>query len=348
VTFTADESNRRRCNDNSDGQYEVWYLTWNDPHSGAGYWLRYTLEFPVKDPRAPLALSTVPYAAIWFARFDPADPAAHIAIHRRFSIPTVTSNEKPFSLRIAMCELTSSSARGLIAGDGHEVSWKLDWEPNHTTHRQLPDVMYAGDGLAQTTVLSPSVRTLMRGELVINGKHTDLAEVVVGQTHLWGQKHAHRWAWGRCALFEDIPDAWLETLSVQLQRGGRTLPQLTMSTLCIEGELYQCNQIRHTIGNRAKWSTGLYEFSASNSRIRLRGTFRAAPGQLITAPYHDPDGAAVFCSNTEVGSIDATLQLRNGIRWGAMRTLRSRNTAHFETGGQQRDASVSKIHQLIG
>ena len=49
------------------GTYEVWYLTWNDPKTDCGYWLRYVIESPN---------SGEPYGEYWFARFDPQVSAA--------------------------------------------------------------------------------------------------------------------------------------------------------------------------------------------------------------------------------------------------------------------------------
>ena len=116
----------------------------------------------------------------------------------------------------------------------------------------------------------------------------------------------------------------------------------------IDGKRYACNQLRHTVINRAHWSTGLYEFSAINSQIRIRGAFRATPVQLITAPYHDPDGDAVYCANTEIGDVELTMQLRQGFGWSAQRVLKSVGSAHFETGSQQADPMVTRMHKVIG
>jgi hypothetical protein len=57
------ELNTRRLADQR-GTYEVWYLTWNDPKTDCGFWLRYIIESPNEGPTR---------GELWFARFDPRD-----------------------------------------------------------------------------------------------------------------------------------------------------------------------------------------------------------------------------------------------------------------------------------
>ena len=344
MTSSAAVDNQRHTTDASEGIYEVWYLTWNHAATNTGYWLRYTLEYPSKSgPGEPAE----PHAEVWFARFDHNNPSRNFGVHRRFAGASVNSTTAPFSLNIAASRLTHQSATGSVAGAGHAVSWRLEWQPSATSYRQLPDIMYARGGVGETTVLSPNVRVLVDGELFVDGQRIDLKQAVLGQTHLWGRKHAHSWAWGRCAEFSQAPDAWLEALSVRLVRGGVTLPPLTLVSLGIDGEVLQFNQFRHTALNRSTWRTGHYEMTAVGGGAKLRCVLSAPTNHFITAPYRDPDGTSVFCANTEVGDAHLTLWRRAGLGWGNPRELTSTGNAHFETGSAVADPAVPKTHILL-
>jgi hypothetical protein len=149
------------------GCYEVWYLTWVDPVSGDGCWLRYVIE-------APLPGVGEPYAQLWFARLCARDPARSFAINRRFPIASLATSREPFEVRIGPARLAHDAARGSLSGDGHAVEWDLRWTPGESTLRQLPPIMYER-GLGETTVLSPNVDVALAGTLTIDGERVALA-----------------------------------------------------------------------------------------------------------------------------------------------------------------------------
>lgn len=297
--------------------YEVWYLTWNDPDTGEGYWLRYVIELG--------------HAELWFARFDPRDPRKTFGVHK--TLPLLPP------LQIGDAVLAHDHARGSLTGAGHDVTWDLRWAPSADTLRQLPDVMYARGGLGETTVLSPNPRVPLSGLLTVDGEQRRFEHVPAGQTHLWGRKHAFSWMWGRCAQFAGS-DAVLEVLCTRLQRRGILLPPLTIATLWENGRKHRLNQFRHTLVNRGTWRPGHAHFTAWSPRIRLECELTCRDEQLIDAPYVDPDGTEVWCQNTEIG--DARLVIRE--LGQATRTLVGRGTAHFETGGRARAPQVERVH----
>jgi hypothetical protein len=334
--MSTEESNVRRWAADARGCYEVWYLTWNDPRTDQGFWLRFTTEHPDHGP---------PHGELWFARFDPARPERTFGVHRVFH--DVTATGAPFALGIGGAELHHDRTRGTLEAAGHRIEWDLRWDPGHRVLRLLPDVMYARGGLGETTVESPNPRVAASGRLVVDGETIAFDRTTLGQTHLWGKKHAFSWIWGRCAEFEGAPGALLEVLAVRLQRYGRTLPPMTLVTLDVDGERFHLNQFRHVAGNRGSWQTGHATLSAWSPTVRIEVELSCTPEQLINAPYVDPDGTRLWCANTEVGDARVTVYRRARLRWHPYRTLVAVRRAHFETGTRERDPVVVREHVRV-
>ncbi len=334
----TERHNVRHWTDDRRGVYEVWYMTWNHPGTDQGFWLRYITEAPVDGP---------PRAELWFARFDPNDASRTFGIHKRFVAGELASGADPFSLAIAGSRLGHDHAVGQLAGDGHQIAWDLRWNPAGQVLRQLPDVMYARGGLGETTVQSPNPRVAMSGTLVVDGETLTFDRAVMGQTHLWGKKHAYSWTWGRCAEFAGAPDALLELLGVRLQRRGVTLPPLVLVALDLDGEQYRLNQFRHVVRNRGSWADGRVAFSAWSPTVKIEGELTCRPDQMVSAPYLDPDGTEVFCANTEIGDARVTVYRRAGLSWREHRVLEGKRRAHFELGGRVRDPAVTREHRLV-
>ncbi len=330
--------NARQWNGDRRGVYEVWYLTWNHAPTGQGFWLRYITEAPLEGPAR---------AELWFARFDPARPERTFGIHKRFPIDKLAAAGEPFSLEIAGARLADDHALGELAGDGHRIAWELRWQRADHALELLPHVMYGGGGRGETTVISPNPRVHVTGKLTIDGETLAFDRAVLGQTHLWGKKHAYSWTWGRCAELAGASDGLLEILGVRLQRRGVTLPPMMLVALDLDGERHRLNQFRHVVGNRGRWEVGKVAFTAWSPTVKIEGELACAPERMVSAPYEDPDGTHVYCANTEIGDAHVTVYRRSGLAWREHRRLEGRGTAHFEVGGRARDPAVVREHRLV-
>ena len=335
----TEDHNLRRWDPARRGTYEVWYLTWNHPATDQGFWLRYIIEAPVRDTGGK------PRGELWFARFDPKRADRTFAIHKHFDHAADT--RAPFRVDIASSQLGHDHAIGELAGNGHRVEWNLRWQPAADVMRQLPDVMYARGGLGETTVLSPNPRVAASGRLVVDGEAFTLDRVPLGQTHLWGKKHAFAWTWARCAEFPGAPDALLELIAVRLQRGGRTLPTMALVNLELDGERHRMNQFRHVVRNRASWQPGLVHVEAKSPRLKVAIELSADAERFVASPYEDPDGTELWCSQTEIGDARITVFRRAGLAWREDRRFEIRGRAHFELGARTRDPSVVREHVLV-
>ncbi|MCB9705008.1 MAG: hypothetical protein H6711_24240 [Myxococcales bacterium] len=324
------------------GHYEVWYLTCNHRESRSGFWIRYTLE-------SPLVGHGEPYAQLWFAYFDRDDPSASFAINRRFPIAALRAEARPFSVRIGESHLGHDAMRGELAGAGHQVRWDLRWQPATELHHHLPRVMYRGGGLGETTVLSPNLSVPILGTIEVDGRVLEFTGESGGQTHVWGRKHAFRWAWAHCTEFTGPNAAAFEALTVRLRRRGRTLPPLTILTLYLDGEVHDFTGFRFPLTGRTTGliDTARYAFTARRGALRIRGEIRCRPQDMVVATYHDPDGDPSYCANTEVGDLWLRVERRVAGGWETRAELFADATAHFEIGTRERDPAILRAHQAV-
>src|SRR4051812_940815 len=125
--MSTEADNHRRWTDATRGVYEVWYMTWNDPATGQGFWLRYITESPEQDHGEPRG-------ELWFARFDPANPSRTFGIRRHVPLGQVASGENPFGLSIAGSRLAHDRASGQLARSEERRVGKegrARWAPDH-------------------------------------------------------------------------------------------------------------------------------------------------------------------------------------------------------------------------
>lgn len=325
------------------GSYEVWFATWNDPATRDGYWLRYVIE-------SPLTAVGEPHGQLWFARFSARDPARSFGIHRRVPIASVTTATEPFEVTLGAARFGHDHARGALSGNGHAVEWSLTWTPSDRTLHQLPSVMYKRGGLGETTVLSPNVDVAVTGSLLVDGERITIAGAPAGQSHLWGTKHAHRWAWAHCNAFDDRPGAALELLHARLRRRGVNLPPMTVAVLRLPGQddLAFTRFDQAIALGRAETSTGRIRFRAGSLGVRLDGELSCAPADVIRAHYHDPDGEERFCHFTALGDLRLTVSRRVRGRWTEVDELRAPRRAAFEIAAPTADPAVTREHVSVG
>lgn len=323
------------------GNYEVWYITWNHPQTGQGFWLRFVIEQAV-DGHAR--------GEVWFARFDPNAPERTFGVHRRYPITSVDTSETPFNITIGKSQLGHAHTFGAFEGDGHAIAWDLRWDPAARELKFMPDLAYPLK-IGPTSTVAPNPRVAMTGSIVVDGERLAFDRVVAGQTHVWGKRHGYAWAWAHCADFAGAPDGLMELVAARMpplaSALGATLPPLVMVTLDLDGERHRLNQFRNIAMNRAKWGRSEVRFTARSATFKVEGELTCAPENMVVAPYLDPDGTQVFCSNTEIGDARLVISRRAGVRWREVRTLESHGRAHFEVGSREADPAVPHRHVTV-
>src|SRR5262249_5795597 len=151
----------------------------------------------------------------------------------------------------------------------------------------------------------------MRGTVVVDGRTIALEGAPAQQTHLWGKKHAHAWAWGHCNAFEGRRGAALETISARLNRRGIVTPPLTGLCLYLDGERLRFSEVHNIPLNRARFGTAEYHFMGRGLDARVTGTFRCRPEDMILSEYHDPDGERLWNTLSAVADLEVKVERRS-------------------------------------
>jgi hypothetical protein len=321
------------------GMYEVWFLTLTDPTSGQGFWVRSTLHAPV---------SGEPMAGIWFARFDPADPAATFGLHE--TSPRFDVSKDRFEVTVGgldapggYAHMASGVAEGVVRGGGHEAAWDLRFPADLSdTYRLLPAAMYRGT-LSPTTPFAPNVDIRVSGTVTVDGLEVRLERAPGQQGHLFGTRHAERWAWAHCVSFVD-EDAAFVALTAQGRRGPVRTPYVTSAGIRWQGTWIRLS----AVSRRRPFGLGTWHLDLSNRRYRLTGRVEAPPLALIRARYEDPDGRPRWCHNSEVASSRLALFEKGPGGYEEVAVLESRGTTHAEWAGLTPAAAVEREFVDVG
>jgi hypothetical protein len=305
--------------------YEVWYLTFTDRETGRGYWVRSTHLLPRRGPAS---------AGVWFARFDPADPAGTFGVHR--TSPSWTIDADAFDVRIAGARMTTGHAIGGVEAEGRTVTWDVEWPTGEPTYRVLPAFMYRR-GLAPTRPYAPNVDTRFSGEITVDGETSVVFEAVGQQGHLAGQRHAERWAWAHCGEF-DGDEAVVHALTAQARRGPFDTPYLTAVGVRWHGRWIRLSKW----GRRRDFGLGSWKVDVENRSFRLTGRIEAPARALLRARYEDPDGSFRYVHNSEIASCRLALFERRVWGFEEVALLESRGTTHAEWAGRTPATAVER------
>ncbi len=302
--------------------YEVWFLTLTDPRSGQGFWIRSTIG---------------ERAASWFARFDPSDPDRNFGIHRASEASQVEPDR--FDVRIGgETTFASGVADGRVEGSGHDAAWSLTWPTGSETYRLLPDWMYRGR-FAPTKPLSPNVDTRVSGHITVDGERFDLADAPGQQGHLYGTRHAERWAWAHCGDLTGDQGV-VHALTAQGRRGPFRMPFVTSVGVLWDGRWIRMSKT----SRRRDFGLGTWKVDVGDRRFRLTGRIEAPTRDLIRARYDDPDGSERWCHNSEIASCRLALFERSAGAFQEVALFESRGTTHAEWAGRTPALSVEREH----
>jgi hypothetical protein len=313
MTRQIDEANALRWDGKRRGYYEVYYLKWNDAASRTAGWVRYTLTSPRPEVGEP-------YTELWGIFFDAADPAASFGVRNRFGIEALAHRAEPFSVGIGEAELTATRATGQITptGGGPLLEWDLTLTPRDAPAKPFPHAfMYAQEKFPATKIIVPHQNSLFSGTLSAGGRKIAFVDAPGQQSHLFGSKHAQRWAWGHCNSFAEDPEAVWEGLDAEVKLGPAQ-PHFKYFYLKAFGREFWFNSLPQLVRNHSKWTPGGWRFEAVGEDATLRGTINSPADRFVTVGYMDPNGALLYCHNTKIATIRLELVDPHGAPLGEL------------------------------
>lgn len=309
--------------DGTPGHYEVYYLTMCDPRSGCGAWIRYTMLAPLVDE---------PTCALWFLWMDP--HRKQLYGHKEtLPISALQASMQPFELRVGDAKLTADAMHGECGAGAWDLRWTAQGPPARHVHPLLERAK-----VAKTVLTLPGPDLRIDGSVTVAGTEYEISGARGGQAHLWGSKHALRWAWAHCNDFtshegEPRPGNWLDAVSVWTARFGRELgPSTPVIGRFLDADFRSISPLA-IVRNASRFGLQSWHLEAAQRSRRIVVSVDAARDGLVGVTYTDPDGEQAYCYNSEIASMCVQVWDRaagRGGSWMLRETLLARGRAHYE------------------
>jgi hypothetical protein len=189
--------------------------------------------------------------------------------------------------------------------------------------------------IAKTILFLPHPDVEVTGTVTLGDRCIDVSGARGGQAHLWGSKHASRWAWVHCNDFTASdgaprPDTFVDGVSVFVPRFGRELGPNTPVVGRFDGTDINSITPKAVRTNPSDFALEGWRFEARGRGIRIKATVTARREDLVGVTYHDPDGELAYCYNTEVADMQLDVLHKSSRSWKRVDQLRADGAAHFE------------------
>lgn len=311
--------------------HEIWQVAVSDARSGTGYWLRYTVD---RAPGGP------PQPALWACAFDRSRPGHNLALRRRFA-STALERRPGAVIAFGGAELSGSGCRGELTGGGRSLRWRLAFEsPPECGEDVVPGFLRRRAGKRGSGYMLAHPATLVTGAVELDGRLTDLRDIPGGQAHTWGRSRWPRWAWARCSAFTEDPEASLDLVTVQ----GPGRVDVPLFTFRFRGETHRFGELPWIFKSRSLPASPAWHFAAEDATVAIDGAVRTRLEWMVQVAYEEPAGRTLFCTHTEVASVEVAVRERAfpGAPWKDAGTLRSADGAALEFCGRTPDPRVAR------
>lgn len=312
--------------DGGPGHYEVHYLSLTDRTTGTGVWLRSTMRAPLDGPAE---------CSLWCMAMD--RDGLRLARKGTWPIDRLVAETDPFRLAVADSELTDHGYRGAF----EDVAWDLSWTPTLPAVEHVHPLLRRAR-IAKTVLVLPHPDLAVSGTIRLPDRELVLDGARGGQAHLWGTKHALRWAWVHTndlatADGAPAPEAYVDAVSVVVPRFGREVGPSTPVVARVLGEDLMATAPLTVLRAPSAFGLDTWAFEAVAGRRKLVCTVEAPRASLVGVTYDDPDGEQVRCYNSEVATMRVEVHDRAARRagWVHRETLVADGTAHFESAQRE-------------
>ncbi|MDQ3957156.1 MAG: hypothetical protein M3273_02420 [Actinomycetota bacterium] len=326
TAFTFDGTeNRMRWDRRAERFMEVWYATLNHESSGSGLWLRYTITAPTASSGRPAG------CALWAFHFDP-DRKRSFAGRADYPIDRLGSangRDDGALVRIGDAWLSENHLEGEVPIGGRSLAWSLDFEPADRCYQHLPPMLRQWVARRFSTVCSPNLAVPFTGTVELDGETMGYEAEPGAQSHRWGQRNSHSWAWAHCSPWEGGDDAVFEGV---VARAAARAPSLAFLYLRYAGEDFVFNGMRPALRAKSRFEFPTWAFSSHDGRWKIAGASRARVDDTVQVRYEDPDGSYRHCANSEIADMAIEVYRRAGGAWRHDGSLTAMQTADLEFG----------------
>jgi hypothetical protein len=311
--------------DGRPGHYDVYYPSHTDRASGCGIWIRYTMVAPTDGGQAT--------ASLWLMAMEQEGNGPPIGRKATWPADALRATAAPFELRIDDAVLTEAGASGAF----EDVAWSLTWAPDERPAEHVHPLLRRAR-VPRTVLVLPQPNLAISGTVRWGHRSLDLDGAHGGQAHIWGSKHASRWAWVHCNDLETAQGKprrgdYVDGVSVFVPRLGRELGPNTPVVGRIEGREFRSTSPLRVSGNSSTFALTSWDFEARDGARKLAVDVHAPQETLVGVTYTDPDGEPAYCYNSEVASLRCRAYQRDKAEpsgWRLVETLVAPGRAHFE------------------
>jgi hypothetical protein len=268
---------------------------------------------------------------------DPASGEPPVARKHTVGADALDLSAAPFRVTIDGARLDGRGMRGAF----EDVAWDLRWDAPGGAYAHVHPVLERL-GVAKTVLTLPHADLAVHGTLRWGDRELIVEGARGGQAHLWGTKHASRWAWVHANDLcgpdgEPRPGDIVDGVSVWVPRFGREVGPSTPFVGSLAGRDASSTSPRRVLANESRIALTGWEFEIGTAGARrVAGQVDAPREQLAGVTYEDPDGEKAYCYNTEV----ATLRLHVRRRGELEASLVAPGRAHFEYAQREPVAGV--------
>jgi hypothetical protein len=285
------------------GRMEVWYDTFTDPDTGAGFWLHHELVAPTDGGAA--------HAHGWAATF----PVEGEPRWERFG-PVPVGEGQGFSAGDVVAD------PGVRRGAAGPISWDLRYEDRSAPLFTFPAATWRRELLPAAQVV-PSPTATFTGTVRVDDEAVELTGARGAAARIYGHGNAERWGW----LHADLGGGdVLEIVAAVSRRPGLSrLRPLPFVQLRVAGEVWPARPLLAAARFRADLGLPTWTVEGTWRGRHLRVTVTQPPERCVRVPYTDPDGATATCTNTERADVHVSFGDRE---W------RLEGTGHAEIGSR--------------